>query len=44
MMFGEKSSILGSKLQVVVFHDSILPTLLHNVGDDIGVIGVSFWS
>ena len=44
VVFGEKSPILGSKSHVVVFHYSILPTLLYNVGDDIGVIGVSFWS
>ena len=42
MVFGEKSSILGSKSHIVVSHHSILPTLLHNVGDGIRVVGVSF--
>ena len=29
---------------VVVFHYSTVPTLLHNVGNGIGVVGVMFGS
>ena len=42
VVFGEKSSILGSKSHVVVFHQSIPPTLSYNVGDDMGVVEVCF--
>ena len=42
VVFGEKSSILGSKSHVMVFHHSISPTLSYNVGDDIRVVEVCF--
>ena len=37
-MIREKSSILGSKSQVVVIHYSTLPSLKYSVGNDFGVI------
>ena len=42
VVFREKSSILGSKSHVVLFHQSISPTLWYNVGDGIRVVRVSF--
>ena len=42
VVFGEKPPIFGSKSHDVVFHHSISPTLSYIVGDDIGVVEVSF--
>ena len=41
-MFGEKSSILGSKTHMLLSHQSILPTLRYIGGDVIGVVEVCF--